>query len=231
MRTLTREININGETFELTMNFRSQKSFSLTIREPYKLRLNLPFLQGERAGLRFIEERKDWITKKNNEIIAKKESSYLYQGGEEIWFLGKRFQFLVMNGEEHIVVSGDTICFYTHKRTKETILSAFYEASLPYLRSVCNEYEEDLLAFLRSKAYYRIPRIEFKIYKRRWGVCYPTKNLIVLNPYLIHFLLKCIYYVYLHEMVHFLYPNHSRDFYRTVSEKLPDYKSVVSMMH
>ena len=231
MRTQTRRINVNGETFDLTIIFRQQKSFSLAITDPYKLRLSLPLLQTEASALRFIDSRKDWITRKNNEIRFKRETTFLYHGGEEIWFLGRKYQFLVMNGDDNIVISDDTICFYTRKRTEDTILSAFYAACQPYLQAVCDEYRQELLDYIRSGGYYRIPTIEYKVYKRRWGVCYPSKNLIVLNLYLIHFPPNCIYYVYLHEMVHFLHPDHSREFHAAVKKKLPDYKRIAMLMH
>ena len=68
------------------------------------------------------------------------------------------------------------------------------------------------------------PIIELKKTKRRYGACYYRQNRVVFNPILIHFSTDFIDYVVVHELCHFIEPNHSKAFYEEVEKWLPDYK-------
>lgn len=69
--------------------------------------------------------------------------------------------------------------------------------------------------------------LKFRKMKTRWGVCHITKNYISLTSYLIHVPIDLIEYVIIHEFCHFTYPNHSKQFYKYVSNYCPDYKKRV----
>lgn len=58
----------------------------------------------------------------------------------------------------------------------------------------------------------------------QWGACQPQKGAITLNSRLIEKPRNCIEYVVLHEFVHFIYPNHSRQFWNFVTMMMPDWK-------
>ena len=69
-----------------------------------------------------------------------------------------------------------------------------------------------------------LPSIQIRKMKTLWGSCSSNRNVITFNQYLIKAKPACIDYVVLHEMVHFLYPNHSRQFYDFLSIYMPDWK-------
>ncbi|MEG2396279.1 MAG: M48 family metallopeptidase, partial [Oscillospiraceae bacterium] len=73
---------------------------------------------------------------------------------------------------------------------------------------------------------YKIPNVIIKIrkMKSRWGSCQPKTGIVTLNSQLINAPIGCIEYVVLHELCHFVQPNHSKDFYSLVSAIMPDYK-------
>jgi predicted metal-dependent hydrolase len=58
-----------------------------------------------------------------------------------------------------------------------------------------------------------------------WGSSNPRRNTISLNFYLLKARKPCIEYVVLHELVHFLYPNHSKAFYNFLTLYMPDWKN------
>ena len=68
------------------------------------------------------------------------------------------------------------------------------------------------------------PEIRIKYLKSMWGSCRPTQGIITLSSRLIYTPRKCIEYVVLHEFAHFIYPNHSKEFYSVVGSLMPDYK-------
>ena len=57
-----------------------------------------------------------------------------------------------------------------------------------------------------------------------WGVCHPKKGSITLNRRLLEMPAGCIEYVVLHELAHFVHPNHSRAFYSLLTEWMPDWR-------
>ena len=71
-----------------------------------------------------------------------------------------------------------------------------------------------------------IPNFSLKIrkMKTRWGVCNYVKNTVTLNSELIKYQREIIDYVIVHELSHFTYHNHSKEFWDYVKIYFPDYK-------
>ncbi|MCM1297446.1 MAG: DUF45 domain-containing protein, partial [Muribaculaceae bacterium] len=61
--------------------------------------------------------------------------------------------------------------------------------------------------------------------KSRWGSCAYKKGLIPLNPRLYHAPRECLEYVALHELCHFVHPDHSPAFHSLMAVLMPDYKA------
>ena len=68
------------------------------------------------------------------------------------------------------------------------------------------------------------PTLKIRYMTSRWGSCQPKKGIITLNSKLIEAPRNCIEYVILHELVHFIHPNHSRQFWDFVAMMMPDWK-------
>lgn len=69
------------------------------------------------------------------------------------------------------------------------------------------------------------PKVKIRTMTSCWGVCHPGKESITLNRRLLETPRSCIEYVVLHEFAHFVYPNHSRNFYDLQSALMPDWKA------
>jgi len=68
------------------------------------------------------------------------------------------------------------------------------------------------------------PEVKVRYMTTRWGSCRPWKNAITLNSRLIDAPRESAEYVVLHEFVHFIHPNHSKQFYELVAELMPDWQ-------
>ena len=68
------------------------------------------------------------------------------------------------------------------------------------------------------------PVINIRSMKARWGSCVKDKSIIILNSELIKAPKYCIEYVVLHELVHFIYSNHSADFFGFLASLMPDWQ-------
>ncbi len=69
------------------------------------------------------------------------------------------------------------------------------------------------------------PLIQLRSMQTRWGSCSP-KGLLTLNPHLVKASKECIDYVLLHELCHIAEHNHSKRFYRLVSEVMPQWERI-----
>ena len=68
------------------------------------------------------------------------------------------------------------------------------------------------------------PKIVVKKMKTLWGSCSRNRGIINLNYYLYKAPIPCVDYVILHELAHFIYPYHNKDFYDFLTIYMPDWK-------
>lgn len=68
------------------------------------------------------------------------------------------------------------------------------------------------------------PALQARYMTSRWGSCHWTRGKIVLNTALAALPEELMDYVALHELVHFLHPNHGPGFYAVMDRLMPDWK-------
>ena len=69
------------------------------------------------------------------------------------------------------------------------------------------------------------PALRLRRMKSRWGSCLVGKGVVTLNKGLLAAPRGCIEYVAVHELCHFLHPDHSQEFYQLLSRMMPDWKA------
>ena len=70
------------------------------------------------------------------------------------------------------------------------------------------------------------PILKIRKMKTRWGVCNTKNHNVTLNFELFRYDIECLDYVIVHELSHFLVPNHSKDFWKQVEKYFPNYKEI-----
>ena len=68
------------------------------------------------------------------------------------------------------------------------------------------------------------PKLRVRTMKSCWGSCLVNKGIITLNRKLLMKPRECIEYVMVHELCHFIHPNHSKEFYKFMEQFMPDWK-------
>lgn len=95
------------------------------------------------------------------------------------------------------------------------------------LKYVYNIYEERLSYWYNViEETIPFPNLKIRTMTSRWGVCNLKNNNVTLNFELSKYDIECLDYVIVHELSHFLYPNHSKFFWLQVAKYYPDYKNV-----
>lgn len=74
-----------------------------------------------------------------------------------------------------------------------------------------------------------IPLLRTQSMKTQWGSCSPSGR-ITLNPHLVKAPRSCIDYVILHELCHIAEHNHSKQFYRLMTQVMPDWEKEKSRL-
>lgn len=148
-----------------------------------------------------------------------------YVSGESYDLLGKSLRLKVeVNKEENVYTDGVYIFLKVKDKDdfhhKEIMMSKWLKQ---YQTSVFEKLlQEKYLLFEKYGVTY--PTLKIRNMTSRWGSCQPKKGIITLNSKLIEAPRNCIEYVILHELVHFIHPNHSRQFWDFVAMMMPDWK-------
>ena len=71
-----------------------------------------------------------------------------------------------------------------------------------------------------------IPNLKIRKMTSRWGVCNIKNHNVTLNLELSKYNIECLNYVIVHELSHFIHPNHSKDFWFLVGKYYPNYKEI-----
>ena len=68
-------------------------------------------------------------------------------------------------------------------------------------------------------------KVEVQNMKSKYGCCFYTQQRIKLSTRLVHEPKEVIDSIIIHELAHFYYPNHQKDFYKFVNQHCPNYKA------
>lgn len=133
---------------------------------------------------------------------------------------GKYYNVIYGDFERDLILEEDTIKVKNqevlYKWIDNLVKSTFYNR----LMSKFDDFEEDI----------PIPTLKIKPMKSRWGVCNTKTKCITLNLDLFRYDIKCLDYVAVHELAHFLEPNHSKAFWSIVEKYCPDYKEIKKIL-
>jgi predicted metal-dependent hydrolase len=157
------------------------------------------------------------------EQFNKKPKQYI--SGEGYKLLGRDLRLKVIQGDKENIKTDGIYIFLTVKdkndyRRKDILISKWFNEQ-------CHEIFNEIVAEVYSKFQkYGVqrPKIQIRDMKTRWGSCQPKRGIISLNIKLIEAPRNCIEYVVLHELCHYIHPNHSKKFYAFVQMMMPDWK-------
>lgn len=154
-----------------------------------------------------INSNRDFIDKALNKSIKKSEDKNFKLFGKTYDVV---YGFPITEIEEDKIYTKDE---RTLNRYLSNYIYSFYEDRLNYWYNLFEE---------------KIPTPNLKIRKMtsRWGVCNIKNKNVTLNLELSKYSGEALDYVIVHELSHFIHPNHSKEFWQLVSKYYPNYKEV-----
>lgn len=195
-----------------------RRSMSLHLLPGNSLVVRAPLRTSDREIHQFIEKNRDWIEKQAKKIEKMpKVVNRTYKNGEEFLYLGKIHTLEIGNYKE-ITVSEDKILFpeFLKFRIQKELTSWYIAKGKEIITQQVEWNAKEMSAHYSA--------LSFADTKSRWGSC-THDNKLQFNWRLIMAPLLVIRYVVVHELVHTLEKNHSKDFWNRVSFQSPSYKT------
>ncbi|MBP6978131.1 MAG: SprT family zinc-dependent metalloprotease [Bacteroidales bacterium] len=209
-----------------TLTRSNRKTLSIEVYPDLTVKVVAPL----NASMDSIEEklikRGSWILKQwlYFESFLPRTPRREYISGETHLFLGRRYILKIRAGNKNEVkLKGNELIVLTKENTihitARQLLARWYKSHSEKL--FAKRLMENFKAF--ESFGLKLPDLEVKRMKRRWGSLTPGKKLII-NPELIKAPVRCIDYVIIHELCHLVHLNHRKEFYQLQEKMMPDWK-------
>lgn len=206
------QIILNHQTIEYELNYKSIRSLYLKVDQG-KLIVKAPLSMTRKTIEQYIVKYQEKILKQIDNYTPYE----LLKDNGYVDIFGKQYNLVVRDvGKKYCAIHQD--CLYVYDKNIEKSVDMFLKQHLL-------SYIEERVIYYLAKFYdLDMPKIVIKKYKGRWGSCFYKDNSISFHQGLVHLDKELIDYVIVHELTHFLQPNHSPFFYAEMAKVMPDYK-------
>lgn len=198
----------------------NRKTLALEIDSSASLIVRAPKKMPETEIIRFIQEKKVWITRTMRAMqeVQGATKQVDYTPGSKLWFLG----------QQYTLVFSDTVLVIMVEKNEIHIPQKYKNQAKKYLYAWYRRRAEMIMVTrihcLAHDFGYQVSGVRITAAtKTRWGSCSPT-NTISLAWRLIQAPMSVVEYVLIHELVHTVHKNHGPLFWKTVAKHCPDYR-------
>ena len=215
------------KAISVTVERKKMKTCRLKIYTDQTVAISVPLSVPANWIQNFLEQKSEWIERKLERFAATTgyASTNEIRNGYSIKMFGEDLIFSVTKSDKNFIYrEAKTICIgSTDLNNQENLIKQFekwwrYE-SLSFLEKRVAEYYPIIKKYDKH-----FPKVQVRKMKTLWGSCSVNRGVITFNQYLLKAKPACIDYVVLHELVHFIYPNHSKQFYDFLGIYMPDWK-------
>lgn len=219
------ELNIGGVSVDVV--FKDIKNVHLSVHPPTgRVRIAAPARMKIETVRVFAISKLGWIRKQQTKLRAQEREfprEYLERESHYLW--GHRYLMRLVEGERPsgTVSSHRTLVLTVPPgataEKRQQILEAWYRAEMKAAL-------ERLIAKWEKRLAVRVERAFVQKMKTKWGSSTPRLRNIRLNLELAKKPPACLDYVVLHEMLHFIVPNHSERFAALLDHHLPQWRAI-----
>ena len=204
-------VEIDNKEYEVEIIKKNNRNTYVRVKNG-KIVVSTNYLTSKSSILKLINDNKDSIIKMIDNDSKKIDRE------EKFYYFGKEYD--VIYGFQEIEFSDDKIYASDENKLKKYIdkeIARIYSERIEYYY---NKFEERI----------PVPNLKIRKMTSRWGVCNIKNHNITLNYQLSKYDICCLDYVIVHELSHFIHPNHSRDFWNLVGKYYPKYKECRKML-
>lgn len=203
-------ITLRGNTYQISIK-KSKIAKRITFRYyDNVIHITAPYLTTKKYIIKTLSNLE-------NDIIRLVEKSHKreinFNCYEEIYFFGREYMIFYGSSPK---IDGNKI-YLKKEDPKNSYLSLAKKFGLGILQDRVNYY----LSIIDPKL--ELKELKIRNMVSRYGDCYPSRKSITLNLKLAYYTLPEIDSVIVHELIHLIHQNHSKDFYQKVLEYCPNY--------
>ncbi len=180
------------------------KNIYFRIKEDLKLYVSCGYLCSDKYIEKLLNVNKNSIIRMYNNMLNKVNVK------NDIYYLGSKMNYIY---GDKIYIDGLNI----YGPSVEDINNYLEKNSLSIFK---NRLDRLMIQFDDLPKF----RLRIRHMKTRWGVCNKSSMTVTLNTELIHKDVSLIDYVIVHELCHFKYMDHSKNFWKEVEKYYPYYK-------
>ena len=223
-----RRAETSSGAIEYILERKKVKNINLHVRRDCTVYVSAPRYVPVREIECFIAEKSRYILQAQEYYRSRAEAvpRPVYTDGAAVKLLGRDMELKVIQSDRQQVTSDDECIYIMVKDAADT-----ERIERLYSQWLAKRCSEELTAITQEvwqdfqPLGIHLPELKIRTMKARWGSCHYGKGMIVLNRRLIEAPPRCIAHVVAHELCHFIYPNHSADFYALLDRMSPDWRS------
>ena len=204
-------VEIDNKEYEVEIIKKNNRNTYVRVKNG-KIVVSTNYLTSKSSILKLINDNKDNIIKMIDNDSKKIDRE------EKFYYFGKEYE--VIYGFQEIEFSDNKIYASDENKLKKYIDKEIVRIYSERMEYYYNKFEERI----------PVPNLKIRKMTSRWGVCNIKNHNITLNYQLSKYDICCLDYVIVHELSHFIHPNHSRDFWNLVGKYYPDYKKCRKML-
>lgn len=214
---------------EIKLTKKRARSITTRVRDGEVI-VSAPYYVSQKGVIEVIEKQLPWIRKHLEKAGKKKNNSRLkYEDGEGIYFLGSKYELKIKEQKDikRIKVEIDKIgkrvfVIVPEKDEKEKIKKAIDSKFKKELRAKIDE----LLPICLEKTGQNIVSYDIRKMTTSWGICHVKDKTITFSLQLAQRSDEEIEYIIIHELTHFIEPNHSMKFKEQMTKFMPNWRKV-----
>ena len=201
---------IDNQLYEVIINKKNNKNTYIKVKDDMKIYVTTNYLATKKYIKKLLDDNHDSI-KRMLTIQQKK-----IEKQEKFYYLGKEYDIIIMPTIEKLTIIDNKIMVKNNDQ-----LNRWYKKQMKQLFKERLDYNYHL--FEEEIPY---PILKIRTMKTRWGVCNKRDNSVTLNSNLLRETIDKLDYVIIHELSHFVYFDHSKNFWKLVSKYCPEYKTI-----
>ncbi len=208
------DYKLDGEVYKVIVTKKNNKNTYIKVKEDLTINVSTNYLATRRYIKGLLDSERDYLRKVLHKLKVRAEKE------AEFYYLGEKYDIIWVPFSK-VEVEGTRIFAKDEQQLEKWLKSEMKRVFMERLEYNYNLFDEDI----------PFPKLKIRNMKTRWGVCNKRDDSVTLNSKLIKYDIKEIDYVIVHELSHFVHFDHSKDFWKTVSYYMPDYKQAVKVLN
>jgi len=216
-------LKCNWKVIPCYITYKKVKNINLRINSNQKVKISAPLKAEFQLITEFIESKKVWIDKKINKFEQMINiNPKTLKNNDYLFYLGKKYKIVIGEGDNYVKIEDGNFYIYTINKNQESIKKIYDQWQKKESDKILKNITNEMYPYFQNYGI-RYPNIRVKKMYTRWGSCSFSKGNINLNQYLVTLPKDVIKYVVIHELAHFIEPNHSKKFYKLIEKFIPNY--------